>query len=345
MLLLFLILLVSTFGAKISFAQEGIFVVDPNADRGTSSAAYATSVGQTAQAAAVDGSANINASAAYLGGINSSYAPAPSLADTNAAILAKQQAEFESQQSSMRMWGTILPICTAGAGMLMKDNSSTAKNKESLTDIYNKAAEENDMPRTRGSAYPNAFDDKIEVGDAVFSIGCGNFIKTDGSYGPWGEIMAREIKKYPEVYRNKIPSDMAQLCPNFATFPDDKKEQFWVNTFAAMANSESSCNSNDVTAENRGLLQLDAGACGSSVNLLNAENNLICGAKQLAKEMSIRPTLTKSCSNCPGGTYWAVLRSDGTPLSPNGPGSNARAREVKGSLKTQKLISGFNGCK
>ncbi len=106
-----------------------------------------------------------------------------------------------------------------------------------------------------------------------FNSRCESFIKKDGSIGPLGEEILKNIEneklstaaydqQKADAERNGIPSsqisdkryavfldetlasripNLQEVCPKFDTFSEAEKKHFWVWTFAAMAQVESSC--------------------------------------------------------------------------------------------------------
>jgi hypothetical protein len=91
------------------------------------------------------------------------------------------------------------------------------------------------------------------------SASCQNFIKSNGDYGPWGQIVRTEINRYggkdlDNVYMNpdknigrykrhsgEPSQSITTICPNFYSFTPEQKMNFWVYTYAALANAESNC--------------------------------------------------------------------------------------------------------
>jgi hypothetical protein len=72
-----------------------------------------------------------------------------------------------------------------------------------------------------------------------FPRSCSAFIKSDGTYGSWGQAALREIAKHPAFLENWRSSSAA--CRNFNSFTDAQKRHFWVYLLAAVAARESTC--------------------------------------------------------------------------------------------------------
>lgn len=89
---------------------------------------------------------------------------------------------------------------------------------------------------------------------------CHAYIKPDGSYGPRGKLLLKELSgkgkaslddfgdAIPDVFLNPEFKDMNEICPNFSEFRDAQKYNFWIWSFAALAWDEGKCIEN-VTAE------------------------------------------------------------------------------------------------
>lgn len=338
LLFLFPILLVSLTTSQNGVAQGPvIFVEDPK------------TVG-TAQATQIDpkDSYRYNEIANTLNAQPNTFVmPADPYASGLAELAAQQAASAKSDQSQALI-GALLPACAQAAGGLFGGGAQGKKNEafaEEMREVYDSAGSHS--AASAGPIFnpkPFTMTDDASLASTRFGSGCKNFIDDKGNLGPWGKILKNEIRGNPAF--NSTPKDMSSLCPGYSNFSQDQRENFWVHTFMAMSSNESSCKTSTRTAENVGLLQLDSNACGAkSAALYDARVNLTCGVRVLGRELGKRNTLTKDCSDCKGGTYWAVLRSDGTALSNKTELHALRAREVNGSKKTQILIGQFQGCR
>lgn len=131
---------------------------------------------------------------------------------------------------------------------------------------------------------------------------CFHFFTTEGTIGPWGNIILKSINNLPENELKKsylsdnIP-DMNYICPNFKNFSDDLKKKFWVWTFASIAWQESSCEANQISqgvnSKAVGLLQLEdskklregRGNNCEVKSVTDPKNNLPCGVEILHQQL------------------------------------------------------------
>ena len=75
---------------------------------------------------------------------------------------------------------------------------------------------------------------------------CSGFINESGQYGELGQMVVDGLREEHRagLYSNEHVArltEMSSLCPNFPTFSDAQKEQFWVWTFMSIAHVESKC--------------------------------------------------------------------------------------------------------
>jgi hypothetical protein len=85
-----------------------------------------------------------------------------------------------------------------------------------------------------------------------FAANCSSFIKSDGTYGPWGQTVIKEIMnskangKTSDFLANwDMTNAKAKLaCPNFNHFSDAQKRHYWVYAIAALSMEEASCKPN-----------------------------------------------------------------------------------------------------
>ena len=98
--------------------------------------------------------------------------------------------------------------------------------------------------------------------EALFHNRCKNFIKDNGTYGPWGKVIEQYFLKQ-KVENDKTKSEQEnnelkakdffspalkgmqsspRICPNWGRLEPKQKLKFWVWTFAAIAQDESRCN-------------------------------------------------------------------------------------------------------
>ena len=168
-----------------------------------------------------------------------------------------------------------------------------------------------------------------------FPEACRSFIKSDGSYGPWGQMVLNELEKQPIFMKNPLPG-MASSCPNFNSFDDAKKRHFWVWLMTSMAAQESTCdagidapdvyigkgkhryrfNPNGVAS---GLFQIEKnprlrsnrddqyGGRYCSGDVYDPQTNIRCGVRMLEEVIDNEAGPYSIRDN-----YWSVLRKSGT---------------------------------
>lgn len=74
---------------------------------------------------------------------------------------------------------------------------------------------------------------------------CESFIKPDGSYGPLGQKVLKEMAPWKAFQQDWSSSARAaEACPNYNSFNAAERRHFWVYAFAAMEAEESGCNQN-----------------------------------------------------------------------------------------------------
>jgi len=75
------------------------------------------------------------------------------------------------------------------------------------------------------------------------------FIRDDGTYGPYGEMIKKEItgqgksEARPEMFFDEAPAHIEDVCRDFKNFDADTKLNFWIYVMAAVSNNESGCDS------------------------------------------------------------------------------------------------------
>jgi Transglycosylase SLT domain len=149
------------------------------------------------------------------------------------------------------------------------------------------------------------------------SKACHPIINQKGEVGDWGKTILSEVTMYPKSFENNLPSEIMHQCPAYLGWNQEQRRLFWVWTFAAMAQPESTCNPNEITSGPSefgniaiGLFQVHADhECRDIGDLSDPHINSKCAVKKLARELEQRTTLTASHSRR-GGTYWAPLRND-----------------------------------
>ncbi len=72
---------------------------------------------------------------------------------------------------------------------------------------------------------------------------CKQYIREDGSVGPWGREVLENFKTVcNECFFGPNNVDVSNVCPKFQFFDQETKERFWVWTVMSMTQKESSCN-------------------------------------------------------------------------------------------------------
>jgi hypothetical protein len=127
---------------------------------------------------------------------------------------------------------------------------------------------------------------------------CTNFIRSDGSFGPWGDTVHSAISNpnYRARFLNQNLPHITSACPNWRSLNDDQKMHFWVWTFAAIAWDEATCRENARNPRGSdgvavGLLQMNElrsqrswrGPNCRVPSVSDATNNLRCGVDIMAE--------------------------------------------------------------
>ena len=91
------------------------------------------------------------------------------------------------------------------------------------------------------------YTDKKDTEKHFFSIKCKNFIQDNGTYGPWGTDIKNYLEKNQKIKTAFFDPDLLGMdtppktCPRWKQLSHDEKLKFWVWTFAAIAQDESTC--------------------------------------------------------------------------------------------------------
>lgn len=78
----------------------------------------------------------------------------------------------------------------------------------------------------------------------LFNPTCKNFIKDDGSIGPWGQKMLSAMKEVDKDYGSNCFNGgikFGQRCPGFQKLNKAEQDHVWVWLWASVAQAESSC--------------------------------------------------------------------------------------------------------
>ena len=180
----------------------------------------------------------------------------------------------------------------------------------------------------------------LPVNNKDFNERCRSFIKSDGSYGPWGTTIATYINK-SEARKNiffspALPGMQSapQTCPNWGNMDHEEKSEFWVWMFASIAQIESSCDPNSVNRRGvernnppTGLLQLDVLShkrkwrgpnCKFPAGIAATQkvgNNLNCGLDIMQELLKGKKGEYKTGGRIfpERSQYWEKLRSSHSP--------------------------------
>ena len=164
----------------------------------------------------------------------------------------------------------------------------------------------------------------------LFSPKCKNFIKDDGSIGPWGKEWLKAMadvdqKKGRSCFDGEIKFD--QRCEGFENFTKEQKEHVWIWLWASIAQAESSCKTDAQTEGiwneryNRyniadGLVQLEY---WTETRNGNKRDKDFCPDNWNSQEVSFQANCSSSImakKQCGGyvkdkKSYWQKMRLDG----------------------------------
>lgn len=164
----------------------------------------------------------------------------------------------------------------------------------------------------------------------LFSPKCKNFIKDDGSIGPWGQEWLKAMedvdqKKGRSCFSDEI--DFGQRCKGFQAFTEEQKQHVWVWLWASIAQAESSCKPDAQTQGiwneryNRyniadGLVQLEH---WTETRNGNGRDKGFCPDNWNSQEVSFQANCSSSImadTQCGGylkdeNSYWQKIRLDG----------------------------------
>lgn len=185
---------------------------------------------------------------------------------------------------------------------------------------------------------PPKADYPLPVNQYEFNKRCENFIKPDGSIGPWGTHIENYILESDQETKDLFFSQAMPgmdgsepyTCRNWGNMTEEQKTHFWVWTFASIAQIESSCKKDAVNKSSavpnqydypRGLLQLNTlkknrswrGAnCKFSseiADVIKPENQIMCGLDIMRELLLGKKGEYKSNGKIfPTNSYWEKLR-------------------------------------
>lgn len=152
---------------------------------------------------------------------------------------------------------------------------------------------------------------------------CENFIRRDGSYGAWGQIIQQGFEEDQEVKASLISdaaaknASLLKICPGFASFDEEDRVRFWVWSMASIAWKESTCTNTGPKRCSKsnciGVMQLNEprhmrswrGTACDVPSVAQPRNNLLCA-------MDILRGQFEGEYGQPGGispySYWQELR-------------------------------------
>lgn len=191
------------------------------------------------------------------------------------------------------------------------------------------AVEENTI--SNNDPLPTAY----KRGEQYFNQACTNFIKDDGSEGPWGKLISDYIEKseaIKSVFLNDEIKGMTArpyTCPNWYNLNTEQRKRFWLWMFASIAQVESSCDPSKVNTgavpnpadRPTGLFQLNRDYDnrywrGSSCRFASGYDETIKITNQVNCSMDIMLEVLKGSDGMyksngkifPAKTYWEKLR-------------------------------------
>lgn len=188
-------------------------------------------------------------------------------------------------------------------------------------------SESNDLIYVKGSALKIL--PGLTKGFSKENADCTSFIKSDGTYGPWGTTVKDYISKSPARSYFLNPSHIAEVCPRFDKFSEQEKDHFWVWTIAAISWDESRCisgrrNTHASNGVATGLLQLDEqkkarywrGPSCNVKSVAKADSNIKCGLDILGELLKGKKGVYKGSgaifrSKSKNASYWEKLTRPG----------------------------------
>jgi len=160
---------------------------------------------------------------------------------------------------------------------------------------------------------------------------CTNFIRNDGSYGPWGEVVRQAVSN-PNINARFVNANIPHIreaCSDWANMNAEQRTHFWVWTFAAIAWDEATCrgnarNGNATNGVAVGLLQLDERRADRNwrgpncrvPNVSAPNENLRCGVDIMAELLRGQQGVYQGSgaifrANSRNTSYWQKLRTSG----------------------------------
>lgn len=178
-----------------------------------------------------------------------------------------------------------------------------------------------------------------------FNSDCTSFIRSNGTYGPWGVTIRDYIVAKggadSRFFSDALPGmeSIPRTCPRWGQLSEQEKMKFWVWVMASIAQVESSCNTRSVNLGRvpnpndrpRGLFQLNTlksnrswrgpncGFPSGAENVYNATNSIKCSMDIMDELLKGQSGEYKSNGKIfPTNSYWEKLRpnhsSNGGPI-------------------------------
>lgn len=224
--------------------------------------------------------------------------PSEAATETASATTSAPPAETELAASGTCM--SCVGTTNAPAGAELLQQTTQTLEQQTLPEAFNAEASAGNFQKlSRG-----------------FPPTCQAFIRSNGSYGEFGQELLQQIGTDPRYFRDS--NGTSKICPRWSTFSDSQKRHFWVWVFASMASQESTCT---LKAKNRrcpngtcaGLYQIEESADlragrGSKCdgNPYSLRTNTRCAVSMLGNILDGRGPSDWS------GNYWSTLRGRGT---------------------------------
>lgn len=220
---------------------------------------------------------------------------------------------------------------------------STAVYSQDINDLFNQVQEAvSNAGNSQEAGCPHCVDGEtrlkklpLPIGGRNFNAKCTSFIKSDGTYGEWGKLIVKYLNKTDErkerFFSPALPGmqTVPRSCPNWGNMTNDQKGQFWVWTFASIAQVESSCDKRSVNNGSvpnpsdrpRGLFQLNTLRSarswrGPNCRFPSGAENVYIAANSIHCSLDIMSEILKGRSGeyrgngkiFPTNSYWEKLR-------------------------------------
>lgn len=149
------------------------------------------------------------------------------------------------------------------------------------------------------------------------------------SSAEWTDATLAALDSEGAVLMSRVPSDVMEYCPSYASQSPENRKAFWAGLLSAMAKYESSHNPRAKGGGGRyqGLMQISTATarnfgCGGS--MLDAKANMACAVKIAATQVSQDNAIAR------GNGGWRGVARDWMPLR-----NKAKRAEIAGWTKKQ----------